>query len=160
MNSCVTSVATACNKTQFSSTYLTAHDCIKTIFCNTSTKEMPPKCNIKAEQIVNVTRNCTNKDISGTFSYCMSYVKENISSVVSDCLDQEQTTAAVTTATTTTIETLATDEGTTTSSSTTTFSSCPLILAERPILVRSTTEPPVSPVVTPAVTVRKRRLYL
>ena len=154
MNSCVTSVATACNKTQFSSTYLTAHDCIKTIFCNTSTKEMPPKCNIKAEQIVNVTRNCTNKDISGTFSYCMSYVKENISSVVSDCLDQEQTTAAVTTATTTTIKTFAMDD------TTTTFSSCPLILAERPILVRSTTEPPVSPVVTPAVTVRKRRLYL
>ena len=157
MNSCVTSVATACNKTQFSSTYLTAHDCIKTIFCNTTAAEMPPECNIKAEQIVNVTKNCTNKDISGTFSYCMSYVKENISSVVSDCLDQAPTTAAVTTGTTTTIMTLATDEGTTT---TTTFSSCPLILAERPILVRSTTEPPVSPVVTPALAVRKRRLYL
>ena len=158
MNSCVTSVATACNKTQFSSTYLTAHDCIKTIFCNTSTTEMPPKCSIKAEKIVNVTRNCTNKDISGTFSYCMSYVKENISSVLSDCLDQAPTTAAVTTATTTTIMTLSTDEGTTTTN--TAASYCPLILAERPILVRSTTEPPVSTVVTPAVAARKRRLYL
>ena len=157
MNSCVTSVATICNKTQFSSTYLTAHDCIKTIFCNTTTKEMPPKCNISAKLIVNVTRNCTNKDISGSFSYCMSYIKENISTVLSDCFDQATTTAAVTTVTTTTINTLAMDEGTTT---TTTASSCPLILAERPILVRSTTEPPVSTVVTPAVAARKRRLYL
>ena len=159
MNSCVTSVATACNKTQFSSTYLTAHDCIKTIFCNTTAKEMPPKCNIKAEQIVNVTKNCTNKTIPGTFSYCMSYVKENISSVVSDCLDQEPT-VAVTTATTTTIKTLATDDTTSSTNNNINYSSCPLILAERPILVRSTTEPPVSPVVTPALAARKRRLYL
>ena len=159
MNDCKTSVATVCNNTEFTSNYSTASDCISKINCDTTKIMIPSECMaIKAKKISDRAKNCTSKTIPGTFSYCMSYIKENISTVLSDCFDQAPTTAAVTTATTTTIMTLSTDEGTTTTN--TAASYCPLILAERPILVRSTTEPPVSPIVTPAVAARKRRLYL
>ena len=90
MNGCETSAAKSCSNTEFQSQYLTAIGCVETINCNTT--KIPSECNIKAAQIVEKTKECTNKNIPGTFSYCMSYIKENISTVISDCLDEILTT--------------------------------------------------------------------
>ena len=78
------SVAAARDNTEFESQYLTAIGCIQTINCSTAT--IPDECKIKAEsdKIVDKTKECTNKNLSGSFSNCMSYIKDNISSVISD----------------------------------------------------------------------------
>ena len=88
MNGCETSAAAACNKTEFESQYLTAIGCIQTINC--STIKIPENCQIKEEsdKIVAKTKECTNKNLPGSFSNCMSFIKDNISSVISDCVDE------------------------------------------------------------------------
>ena len=88
MNGCETSAAAACNKTEFESQYLTAIGCIQTINCTTI--KIPEDCQIKEEsdKIVAKTKECTNKNLPGSFSNCMSFIKDNISSVISDCVDE------------------------------------------------------------------------
>ena len=88
LNGCEKSAAAACNNTEFTSTYLTAIGCVKTINCNTTS--IPKECKIKdnLKEIVDKTRECTNKKLFGTFSYCMSYIKENVSTDISKCLDE------------------------------------------------------------------------
>ena len=86
MNGCETSAAASCSNSEFKSQYLTAIGCVQTINCDTT--KIPDECKIKAEKIVDKTKECTNKNIAGTYSYCMSYIKENISTVISDCLDE------------------------------------------------------------------------
>jgi len=125
MNGCETSAAAACNNTEFTANYTTAIGCIQIINCNTT--KIPDECKIRTEleEIVDKTKECTNKKTPGTFTYCMSYIKENISTVVSDCLDQiltETTTTETTTETTamstTTMTTTATTTMTTTATTT------------------------------------------
>ena len=88
LSGCETSAAAACNNTEFTSTYLTAIGCVNTINCNTT--KIPAECKIQTNlsKIVAKTRECTNKNIPGTYSYCMSYIKENVSTVVSNCFDE------------------------------------------------------------------------
>ena len=88
MNGCETSAAAACNNTEFTANYTTAIGCTQIINCNTT--KIPDECKIKTEleEIVDKTKECTNKKIPGTFTYCMSYIKEKISTVVGECLDQ------------------------------------------------------------------------
>ena len=88
LSGCETSVAAACDNTEFESQYLTAIGCIQTINCSTTT--IPDECKIKEEsdKIVAKTKECANKNLPGSFSNCMSYIKDNISSVISDSWDE------------------------------------------------------------------------
>ena len=101
LNGCEKSAAAACNNTNFTATYLTAIGCVKTVNCSTTKKDIPEECDIKPilDILVDKTRECTNKTLVGTFSYCMNYIKEDVSADISGCLDEAPTTTQAPTTT-------------------------------------------------------------
>ena len=96
MNGCETSAAAACNNTEFTANYTTAIECFnKTINC--STTKIPDECKRdKLTELIKKTRECTNNSLPNSFSYCMNYIKENVSTDISECLDVGTTTVPTT----------------------------------------------------------------
>ena len=84
LTDCQTTVISSCNNTEFDDLLIKANDCYEKVNCFNT----PAECRLPKDRdaIVERRNSCLSSEVSGSFGYCMDFIKNNLSSIIQEDL--------------------------------------------------------------------------